>query len=152
MLQVSWARCFLLVYSGMLTVITKESFVKIILYLCAMSTMWTGSCFQGTYEIQLEGGDADTDTIEDQSTVDAWKGTQEEPLRSFRGETWYSSKLVFDWGFFLFVCFCFLAMLCSLWDLSSVTRVTAVKARILTTLDHQESPLDWSFECWIGIC
>lgn len=52
-----------------------------------MSTMWTGSCFQGTYEIQLEGGDADTGTIEDQSTVDAWKGTQEEPLRSFRGET-----------------------------------------------------------------
>lgn len=38
------------------------------------------------HEIQLEGGDADTDTIEDQSTVDPWKGTQEEPLRSFRGE------------------------------------------------------------------
>ena len=46
-------------------------------------------------------------TIEDQSTVGPRKGTQEEPLRSFRGEMWYSSKLIFDWDFFLFVCFCF---------------------------------------------
>ena len=54
-------------------------------------------------------------------------------------------------SFCLFV-FVFLVVLCGLWDLSSLTRVTAVKARILTTLGHQGSPLDWGFERWIGIC
>ena len=49
MLKFPGARCILLVYSSILAVITKESFVKIILYLCAMSTVWTGSCFQGTW-------------------------------------------------------------------------------------------------------
>ena len=49
--------------------------------------MWTGSCFQGTYGIQLEGGDADTDAIEEQSTAGPRTGTQEELLRSLRGET-----------------------------------------------------------------
>ena len=151
MLKFPGARCILLVYSSILAVITKESFVKIILYLCAMSTVWTGSCFQGTWN-----------TIGRRWCRHRYNRRSEYsgPMEGNTGRTtsfFQRRDVIFIevdfWLGFLSVCLFlfFLAVLCGLWDLSSLTRVTAVKARILTTLGHQGSPLDWGFECWIGI-